>query len=234
MDPDKLAAIVLLRPPETKTQLRRTLGMFGWFREYIPNFAKHAYVLTKLTAKQTPNKISCGEEEQKAFDTLKKLLTKATEYKLNAIDWDKPFNVCTNAFEFCIAGCMSQRDDKGNEQPITFFSKKFDNTQQKWSTIERKAFAVIVMLKRVRAWVFGYKINLFCDHNPLSFLTESAPKSAKITRGPSHLQSAILSSITRKDNQIRWQYRTTCRKLVKTNYRPMQPSASISGTLCFP
>jgi len=29
MDPDKSAAIVLLKPPETKTQLRRALGMFG-------------------------------------------------------------------------------------------------------------------------------------------------------------------------------------------------------------
>jgi len=58
MDPDKLAAIVLLRPSETKTQLRRALSMFGWFREYIPYFAKHVYVLTKLKAKQTLNKIS--------------------------------------------------------------------------------------------------------------------------------------------------------------------------------
>jgi len=39
MDPDKSAAIVSLKPPETKTQLRRALGMFGWFREYIPDFA---------------------------------------------------------------------------------------------------------------------------------------------------------------------------------------------------
>jgi len=113
---------------------------------------------------------------------LKQLLMQATESKLHAIDWIKPFNICTDASEFYIAGCMSQTDDKGFEQPITFFSKKLDCTQQKWSTIEREAFAVIEMLKRVRAWVFGYKIHLYCDHNPLSFLTEAAPKSAKLMR----------------------------------------------------
>jgi len=123
-----------------------------------------------------------GEKRNKRLLIHWKLLTQATEYKLNAIDWDKPFNVCTDASEFCIAGCMSQTDDKGNQQPITFFSKKLDSTQQKWSTIEREAFAVIEMLKRVTAWVFGHKIHLFCDHNPLSFLTESAPKSAKLMR----------------------------------------------------
>jgi len=60
--------------------------------------------------------------------------------------------------------------------------KKLYSTQQKWSTIEREAFAVIEMLQRVRAWVFGYKIHLYCDHNPLCFLTEAAPKSAKLMR----------------------------------------------------
>ena len=86
MDPDKSAAIASLKPPETKTQLRRALGMFGWFKEYIPNFAKHTYVLTKLTTKQTPNKIPWGEKEQNAFDSLKQLLMQATESKLHAID----------------------------------------------------------------------------------------------------------------------------------------------------
>ena len=53
---------------------------------------------------------------------------------------------------------------------------------KKSSTIEREAFAVIEMLERVRAWVFVHKIHLYCDHNPLSFLTEAAPKSAKLMR----------------------------------------------------
>ena len=158
------------------------LGLFGWFREYIPGFAEHALPLTKLTSKQTLNRIPWGETEQVTFYTLKKLLSQATEYKLNAIDWNKPFNICTDASEQIIAGFLSQTDDNGYEQPITFFSKKLNNTQQKWSTIEREAFAVTEMLKRVRAWVFGYKIHLYSDHNPLSYLTESAPKSAKLMR----------------------------------------------------
>jgi len=97
---------------------------------------------------------------------------------------------------------MSQTDGKGLEQPITFFSKKLDCTQQKWSTIEREAFAVIEMLKRVRAWVFGYKIHLYCDHNPLSFLTEAAPKAQSLCDGLSLLWSMISPSITRRGNQI--------------------------------
>ena len=150
VDPDKLAAIKLLKRPETKSQVRQVLGMFGWFREYIPAFAEHALPLTRLTSNKTPNKILWGDAEQKAFDTLKKLLSQAAEYKLNAIDWNKPFNVCTDASEHSVAGYLSQSDDIGHEQPIMFFSKILNETQQRWSTIEREAFAVIEMLKRAR------------------------------------------------------------------------------------
>jgi len=42
---------------------------------------------------------------------LKLLLTQATECKLNAIDWHKPFNVCTDASEFAVAVVKSKTDD---------------------------------------------------------------------------------------------------------------------------
>ena len=59
--------------------------------------------------------------------------------------------------------------------------------------IEREAFAVIEMLKRVRTWIFGYKIHLHSDHNPLAYLTESAPKSAKKMRWALVLQEYDIS-----------------------------------------
>jgi len=66
MDPDKSAAIASLKPPETKTQLRQALGMFGWFR-FIPNFAKHAYVLTKPNNKANSQQDSFRRKGTKCF-----------------------------------------------------------------------------------------------------------------------------------------------------------------------
>jgi len=48
-----------------------------------------------------------------------------------------------------------------------------------WSTIEREAYAVLVALKKYRSWIFGTKVTLYSDRNPLQYLTESASKSAK-------------------------------------------------------
>ena len=46
-DPDK--AIKNLSPPVDKRQVRQVIGLFSYFREYIPDFAKYAYPLTELT-----------------------------------------------------------------------------------------------------------------------------------------------------------------------------------------
>lgn len=65
---------------------------------------------------------------------------------------------------------------------------KLSPTQTRWSTIEREAFAVIWALKKFRSWIFLSKIVVFSDHNPLLYLTESAPKSAKLARWALALQ----------------------------------------------
>jgi len=88
-----------------------------------------------------------------------------------------------------VAGILSQTSVNGDEMPITFYSKKLNNTQKAWATIEKEAFAVLEALNRFRSWIFGYKIHVYSDHNPLSYLTEAVPKSAKLLRWALALQN---------------------------------------------
>ena len=189
VDPDKLHAILQLKRPETKTQVRSVLGLFGWFREYIPQYAERARPLTELTSKRVPNRIPWGINEQQSFDKLKELLCSAADQPLSIIDWAKPFNIHTDASDYMVAGILSQTGEDGNEHPTAFYSKKLSDTQRAWSTIEKEAFAVLEALNRFRSWIFGYKIFIYSDHNPLSYLTESVPKSAKLLRWALALQN---------------------------------------------
>ena len=187
-DPDKVASVQFLKVPETKTQVRQVLGFFSWFREYIPDFATHAKALTDLTAKKVPNKIPWGEAQQKAFDKLKTLLCEATEKPLNIVDFDKPFNVFVDASDYAVAGILCQTDEQGNERPIAFASRKLTYTQKAWATIEKEAYAALWSLQKYRSWLFGAVITVHSDHNPLTYLTDSAPKSAKLMRWALALQ----------------------------------------------
>ncbi|GFV00099.1 retrovirus-related Pol polyprotein from transposon opus [Trichonephila clavipes] len=97
-----------------------------------------------------------------------------------------------------IGACLSQNDEKGKENPIAFFSKKLTETQTRWATIEREAYAVIEALKRFDSWIFGAEIEVISDHNPLTYLTLTTPQSAKLTRWALALQRYNIAISYRK------------------------------------
>jgi hypothetical protein len=189
IDPARLKPVNELRRPETKKQVRQILGLFGWYRDYIPLFAEIARPLTDLTAKGKPNRVKWSDVEQRSFDSLKKSLNTAISQPLHIIDWLLPFNIFADASDLIVAGALSQTDKLDHERPIAFYSKKLNATQRAWSTIEKEAYAVLEALKRFETFIFGHEIHVFSDHNPLSYLTTSAPNSAKLLRWSLALQS---------------------------------------------
>jgi hypothetical protein len=146
--------------------------------------------LTDSTRKEFPNKLPWFDNHQQAFDTLKQLLRDAVVNPLLVVDFNSPFNLSVDASNFSVSGIVSQTDDKGHEKPIALSSQKLTDTQSKsWSTIEKEAYAAIFALTKYRTWLFGApKIDVYSDHNPLQFLTMSAPNSSKLTRWSFALQ----------------------------------------------
>ena len=71
---------------------------------------------------------------------------------------------------------------------MAFASQKLSGPQTAWATIEKEAYAVIWALNRFRDIVYGTKATVYCDHNPLQYVRECAPKSAKLLRWALALQ----------------------------------------------
>ena len=135
-----------------------------------------------MTAKNIPFATPWGKTQQGAFDKLKELLCKATVDSLYIVDFSKPFNIHVDASDYVVGSVVSQTDDKGIERPIAFASRKLNSTQRGWSTIEKESYAAMWALQKYRNWLFAAKITIFCDHNPITYLTEASPKSAKLMR----------------------------------------------------
>ena len=92
------------------------------------------------------------------------------------------FIVYEDSSSYAVAGYTAQCDDAGVEHPVAFFSSKLTASQRNWSTIEREAYAVLMAVKKYRDWLYLSRVLIHSDHNPLTFLTESAPKSSKLMR----------------------------------------------------
>ena len=62
--------------PSTKKQVRSFMGLAGYYRDFIPNFAAIAAPLSDLTRKGQPNKVEWGETQEKAYQTIRSYLTR--------------------------------------------------------------------------------------------------------------------------------------------------------------
>jgi hypothetical protein len=175
------SAVQHLKEPETKKQLRQIIGFFSFWRDYIRNFSHVAKPLTDLTAKSIPERIPFHQRHRDALNQLKRLLCDAVENPLDIIDMSKPFTLFVDASQFAVGACLSQPSD-GCERPVAFASSKFTATQLNWATVEKEAYAALWALQKFRHWIFGRNVILYSDHNPITFLTESTPKSAKLMR----------------------------------------------------
>ena len=176
---DKVEAINTISEPANKKQLRSFLGMCSFYRTYVPRFSEIALPLTNLTKNDQPNTVTFARKHRDAFLMLKKRLCESVD--LHSPCGDKPFIIHTDASDFAAGACLSQIIDEV-DAPISFVSAKFTDVQQRWSTIEKEAYAIIFALKKFDYLVFGRQIHLFTDHNPLQYITACTPKSAKLTR----------------------------------------------------
>jgi len=178
---NKIEAINNIPEPTCKKALRSFIGACSFYREYVQNFATLCLPLTELTKINCPNKFVFKDFERKAFLDLKNALSNSKQ--LRSPDVNLPFIIRCDSSDYAVGACLAQVDpSSGNEHPIAFASQKLSETQTRWATIEKEAYAVIFALKKFDYLVFGRKILLYSDHNPLSYLTTSLPKSAKLTR----------------------------------------------------
>src|SRR5690242_10860917 len=73
-------SLIYLPPPKTLKQLRRVLGIFAYYRRFIPSFSEKAAPLYQQTKKSVMNPrdksgIILSAESLKAFEELKKIIT---------------------------------------------------------------------------------------------------------------------------------------------------------------
>ena len=150
--PSKIDAIQKAKRPETKSQLRSFLGLTGYYRAYIPEYAAIAVPLTDGTKKGEPNKIRWNDSQENAFETLKKKL--ASQLILHLPDLKKAFYLRTDASDVGMAAILLQETENG-KFPVAYISKKFTETQRNYSVMERECLAIVWAVQKFEPYLYG-------------------------------------------------------------------------------
>ena len=74
-NPTLLKRIQNCEAPTTKKEVRSFIGLTSYYRKFVPNFSHIALPLTELTKKGQPERVNWGEAQEKAYRTLKQVLS---------------------------------------------------------------------------------------------------------------------------------------------------------------
>ncbi|GKT32505.1 Transposon Tf2-6 polyprotein, partial [Aduncisulcus paluster] len=168
----KKTLINMFTVPKTKRQLRSFLGMLNFVREFVPNMAVVATPLYHAT--NGPGSLIWNEECENAFVELKKRVTNAEIRWL--YDPKLSLRVYTDASKLGVGAVLKQIDGDGNERTIAYASRKFNERESNWPTIEQEAFGLYWACKTWRQFLLGREFELYTDHRNLLFI-EKSPSS---------------------------------------------------------
>ena len=182
---DKIAKVRDAPRPRTKKEVKSFLGLAGYYREYVPNFAVIAAPLHELLKKGAPNEVHWTALQEEAFQTLKSLLCK--EPILQLPDFTKEFVLRTDASQEGI-GAVLMQENNGQLFPISFYSRKLKAAEINYSTVEKELLAVVEGVKKFYFYLYGDNFILETDHLPLASLRTSRNANARLMRWALYLQ----------------------------------------------
>lgn len=84
-------------------------------------------------------------------------------------DFTKEFLLYTDASNTAVGAVLNQKDNENRERPIHFASSTLNETQQKYSTIEKELYAIIWALNCFRPYLVGQRFRILSDHRPLQW-----------------------------------------------------------------
>ena len=176
---DKLEAISNSSRPHTKKQVRSFLGLVGWYRRFIPDFATIAAPLTDLTTKSAKNPVEWTKDCDQAFTTLKTRLCSSPV--LQSPDFTKRFLVQVDASAVGLGAVLAQ-GEPGEERPVLYLSRKLLPRETRYSTIEKECLAMKWALDSLRYYLLGREFDLDTDHRALTWFQSMKDRNARVTR----------------------------------------------------
>ena len=158
--PKKVQAITNIKTPTTTKEVRSFVGMINYYRDMWIRRSEILAPLTKLCS--TSTKFQWGEEQQKAFELIKKLVSQ--EVLLAYPNFDELFEIHTDASAYQLGSVISQ-----NGRPIAFYSRKLSPAQRNYTTTERELLAIVETLKEFKNILLGHRIRVYTDHENLTY-----------------------------------------------------------------
>jgi len=182
-DPAKVAAVRDRPMPTTTTEVRGFVNAAGYFRHLIENYSEKSGLLTDLCTGPKGAPVTLSAEAQQQWRHIRDIITSLPLVRV--FDWRLPCVLDTDASQGHTGACLMQPHLEGGKStlhPVAYFSKKFSDTQKRYSAQERELLGILLALQHWRHWVQGGEVTVVTDHESLKGLNTKAEQPPRIMR----------------------------------------------------
>ncbi len=173
-----MRAVQEFRIPTNVRAVREFLGIAGYYRHFIPNFAKIAGPLHSLTRQQVP--FVWTPDCQLAFERLKELLVSPPVLAYSC--FSRRFVLHTDANGRGLGAVLKQEQEEGKPHPVTYASSSLLKRESRYGITDLEALGVVWVTKHFRAYLLGHRCVVYTDHVPLRALLRANHTTGKLAR----------------------------------------------------
>jgi hypothetical protein len=182
---EKVKAIRDYERPKTAKQVAAFLGAANWMSRFVAGFQHMAAPLSDLLKKD--QKFNWSDECEESFQRLKQGIISATH--LTHPRFDATFHLFCDASRLALGGALMQQDgqspgedgDGDNDDdgapaidkllPVAFHSRKFSDTQKRYSSLELECLSIIDNLEHFRYYIaHAPKVIVYTDARTILYL----------------------------------------------------------------
>ena len=167
-DPEKVRLVKEWPVPTNLKQVRGFLGLTGYYRKFVKDYAKIAAPLNFLTRKNATFKWT--DECQRAFNQLKDILSSPP---ILAMPNDEgTFVLDTDACEWSIGSVLSQVQ-QGQERVIAYAGRILSRNEVNYCITRKELLAIVHFTRHFRQYLLGRQFVVRTDHAALSWLKKT-------------------------------------------------------------
>jgi hypothetical protein len=170
VNPEKVRAVTDFPRPADVKGIQAFLGLVGYFRTFVTDFATKARPMYHLLKKDVDFKWTKFQEQ--AFHDLKISLVNAPV--LAFPDFNREFILTTDASGYAIGAILTQECPEGKgEHLISCHSRTLKDAETRYSNFDREILAVYYGVEQNRSHLWGNKFIVRTDNNAIPYLNRS-------------------------------------------------------------
>ncbi|CAG9133807.1 unnamed protein product [Plutella xylostella] len=182
--PRKVEALVNAPIPSNVRQVRQFLGLAGYFRRYIKNYATKTACISRLTKNNV--EFCWGPEQEQVRQEIITHLT--SEPILSIFDPQLQTELHTDASGIGYGAVLMQTWADGTKHVVSYYSKATQGAERKYHSYELETLAVVRALQHFRHYLIGLKFKIVTDCNALKATQNKKDLLPRVARWWVYLQ----------------------------------------------